>query len=358
MGSRRKARRQPRVTFDRRTLILFGCLIALGLGSILFQFWNVLVPSTSSELRPLADIGNLPATMNTSWNEIDNPAKDGWDSEVVSATTDKVLKKFGEMLIDPARLSASALNEYVSPQFRGDELVPTQRKTVFQDGVIQVERAVSLNNAGSHHGVQGLVEAFRSLHALVSGARDIHHKFKLFRISPGTNGAYTTIQYVALSGHLPKGMVEQNATWEMRWKMDATSNHPVLQGITLKEFEVARSTVDQGGIFSDCTMSVMGNVPMFREQFHRGMNHWLERIQDRRYYYILSQPGIAVGDVNGDGLDDIYVCQEKGCPTVCFFNRQMEASNQSQKNGAWTGFTVLAVPCCLTWIMMANRILS
>jgi hypothetical protein len=51
------------------------------------------------------------------------------------------------------------------------------------------------------------------------------------------------------------------------------------------------------------------------------MNHWLERIQDTRYFTPLGNPGLALGDVNGDGLDDLYICQEAGLPNRLFLQR-------------------------------------
>ena len=35
-------------------------------------------------------------------------------------------------------------------------------------------------------------------------------------------------------------------------------------------------------------------------------------MQDVRYFPLLGAAGLATGDVNGDGLDDLFVCQEAG----------------------------------------------
>ena len=47
-----------------------------------------------------------------------------------------------------------------------------------------------------------------------------------------------------------------------------------------------------------------------------------------------ANPGLAVGDVNGDGLDDLYVCQEAGLPNRLFVqNHDGTAKEQSASWG-------------------------
>ena len=67
-------------------------------------------------------------------------------------------------------------------------------------------------------------------------------------------------------------------------------------------------------LFHDDTPSVVGSVPAYEEQLQHGLNYWLARIPTTRGMYLFAEYGIALGDVNGDQLDDIYVCQPGGLP--------------------------------------------
>jgi hypothetical protein len=59
---------------------------------------------------------------------------------------------------------------------------------------------------------------------------------------------------------------------------------------------------------------VLGSAAGYRDQLAFGVDHWLQRIEGRLGINRLGHNGLAVGDVNGDGREDVYVCQSGGLP--------------------------------------------
>lgn len=74
-------------------------------------------------------------------------------------------------------------------------------------------------------------------------------------------------------------------------------------------------------IFRDVTVSALGSNVSFAEQFGHGINEWAERLDVLSGIDVYGLNGVAVGDYDGDGLDDFFVCQPGGLPGRLFRNK-------------------------------------
>jgi hypothetical protein len=240
-----------------------------------------------------------------------DPRKDGWSSEVFHEESGKVLRVISSWLID--RVSGNGdpelLNKVIGENIEVGQLVPRQVKTVFDDGVMRIDRPLA--GTGSVEQGQGafLSETVELLKPWISadGGSEIRPFLKQYRVLPDGKRWKSTVLYSAV-GKTAAGLVQQNATWQCQWEV--VNKKPRLASIKVTGFEqiLKRSAAP---LFSDCTLSLMESGSVYKDQLQFGANHWVERMAQ---YAPDALQGLAIGDINGDMLEDVYVCQGKGLP--------------------------------------------
>ena len=249
-----------------------------------------------------------------------DPLSDGWETEALSEAAERQLALLAGLLKNPGRLDVAALAELLTDDFSCGDLRPSEVQTVFDDKPLLVERgvidtaAVAERSAGDHQGIEGLSAALAALVEPLRAATDVHTKFKLYNVEV-SDESFTTRQYFAISGRTATGMVEQNTTWLIRWVRPSPTAPPKIAWIGVEEFEQVRSQTPGGPLFADVTEAVLSANPVYRGQLSYGTDHWLERTQ-RSLIRVTGHHGLAVGDVDGDGLDDVYICQPGGQPNL------------------------------------------
>lgn len=75
----------------------------------------------------------------------------------------------------------------------------------------------------------------------------------------------------------------------------------------------AQPATPRDGRFADVTGAVLDS-----EQLSKGIPYWIARLDPATGIDIFGNNGIAVGDIDGDGVDEIYVCQPGGLPNKLF----------------------------------------
>ncbi len=74
--------------------------------------------------------------------------------------------------------------------------------------------------------------------------------------------------------------------------------------------------------FRDVTAAAFEHTPAFQNQLLRGVPYWRSRVDPATGIDIYGSNGIAVGDIDGDGIDEVYICQPGGLPNKLFKFRE------------------------------------
>ena len=73
--------------------------------------------------------------------------------------------------------------------------------------------------------------------------------------------------------------------------------------------------------FTEITDETFGAIASFREQLARGVDHWRDSMDAAAGVTVYGHHGLALGDFDGDGLEDLYVSQPGGLPNRLYRNR-------------------------------------
>ena len=300
-----------------------ACVVAIGILTGLVFLW----PLESGEQQPTAS-DDGPLTQDTpeisladrpAWEQLDNAKHDGWETEVLYTQAKHQLDEIGKVLAHGDQISTDELQPFVTADFSCGALVPSLRR-INTDSHFVVQRTLAdqaEQSGDSYSGATGMAEAVNRWVGMLKETSKRRFEHKIFRVDVIEDG-FTTHQHVSFSGKSLTAVIETHAVWTIRWhdRQDGTS--PRLRRIDVSEFEATETKGSGGSLFADCTEAVLGRNACYSEQLLLGMNHWLERIPFRAMLTRFGTPGIALGDVNGDGLDDLYLCQEWGLPNRLF----------------------------------------
>jgi tetratricopeptide (TPR) repeat protein len=74
-------------------------------------------------------------------------------------------------------------------------------------------------------------------------------------------------------------------------------------------------------IFEDQSAAAFGRCASYAAQFLPGIDYWRTVLDGASGIDIYGHNGVAVGDFDGDGMDDLYICQPAGLPNRMYRNR-------------------------------------
>ncbi|MFT4546724.1 MAG: hypothetical protein ACI8XO_001689 [Verrucomicrobiales bacterium] len=256
---------------------------------------------SESVVRPDVDVAPEEAELSIVPGTIaeipaDAPAESGWQTEEWS----------GEIQIQLDYLTRAIIGKDTPPdtaaEFIGHDLHPENLEQV---GSSEVRRLPAGSKLESQSSLKKLVTQ------LQAQGEPHHATAKIISITEVDGGEVeTAIIFHADGIDRDAGKRFQlNARWSCRWQN--TDGGWELSRLKVLEFEEVRAPVRA---FEDATEAAIGGDENCVAQFYRGQDHWMARIEMRLGIDISAWQGLALADVDGDGLEDIYVSQSGGLP--------------------------------------------
>jgi tetratricopeptide (TPR) repeat protein/peroxiredoxin len=110
---------------------------------------------------------------------------------------------------------------------------------------------------------------------------------------------------------------ERIGSWRMQWSQDASQNWKA------QRWEIGEETLSAvcGPAFIDVTEQALGRTESYANQMLHGADYWRTILDGAIGINVYGNNGVAVGDFDNDGFDDIYVCQSAGLPNRLYRNR-------------------------------------
>ena len=246
----------------------------------------------------------LPAELTKILDKVPSNA-DSWETEVFSEAAKEQLKRLAKVLRSPDNLNGNHETLFAE-NFQTASLRPRELADVFDDRSTKVYR-------GSNEAASPNLSFALAAEPLFVDSRLLEVHFKIVRVEPGIDEFRTTVLFDSVQQTTDRH-VQQNAEWRIVW---TATEIPKIKKISVSKFEEITATSQ----FRDVTPSVLGQCESYERQIKRGIDYWRRRLEANYGVDPNGNQGIAIGDANGDGLEDVFVCQQGGLPNRLYAQR-------------------------------------
>lgn len=153
--------------------------------------------------------------------------------------------------------------------------------------------------------------------------------FKIVSFATAAADRVMTTVRVEASARQGRGVRSHVAEWDVEWLTDPDDSPPRIDRI--RRLRAESLAVDRT-FFADRSAAVLGELAE-DPTLCWGAEYWNGRIDAIGEPNLMGHQGIAIGDLNGDGLDDLYVAMGTGLPNKLLI-RQPDGTVRDTANAA------------------------
>ena len=264
----------------------------------------------------------LSRERSTEVSELLKPKSNRWKTEVIAEIVQPLIERLLQQVAEQDTASSQLVNELAAAEFACGHLRPADLEVVFRRPFVTVTRPVATDADTAvvkFRGADGLSAALHELQSANAASSGVRTAAETIGVTLEQNRVITQ-HHIEIVTREAERVVTQQADWKCYWI--AGGLHKLqLAGVEVSRYEQVIGDASQGTWFTDGTATILGGSSAYTEQLQRDTGYWVQRIEKRLGIDLFGHQGLAVGDVNGDGLDDVYLCEPGGLPNRLFLQR-------------------------------------
>src|SRR5258708_6218196 len=215
----------------------------------------------------------------------------------------------------------SAIEKVLLPNFSGTSPRPVESRVVRPGPAIEVRHSTFKRETAL--GRDAFLQELRS--AMSGFSRIVTAEFQVTSIDAGSmpsaalspDQLQTRIRYELVATGRDFYREQRVGYWQLTWERAASGKFQVQNWQALDE---TQSRANAPG-YVDIAAPALGGNMSYSSQLLRGTEYWRTVLDGACGIDVYGHNGVSVGDIDGDGFDDLYVCQPGGLPNRLYRNR-------------------------------------
>lgn len=235
------------------------------------------------------------------------------DPNLDDFVTEQYHQKLSAILVQ-FQPNLSGVGNFLTPGFLGASLRSAEIRQVRTDPSLDIRQIVFAQQP-----TLGSDAFVRELHAAISGFTSIlTSDLQITRIRPAKSGVLETrVRYEMVATGKDFHREQRVGFWNLEWETDSAGGYRIRRWTADAE---TRSRASKPW-FEDIAPQAFGGNASYHEQLVPGVDHWRTWIDGASGIDIYGHNGVAMGDIDNDGFDDVYICQPAGLPNRLYRNR-------------------------------------
>ncbi len=274
------------------------------------------------------------------------PGTDEFVREKYAAEIGRLLQAWSQSL----RTSPPALKQlaaFTDTAITAISFVPSQETSLRSGGGIEVLRRRFGKQAVS--GREQFLEQMKAYLAPMAGVETAEFLIVAVEEIPGgPQSLRIDIRYDLVGSRKDGAREERIGQWRTQWRLNEAREWRVVL------WEASEETLSRAreSVFVDISQQALGDIESYRNQMLRGVDHWRTVLDGACGIEVYGNNGLAAGDIDNNGLDDLYVCQPSGLPNRLYRNRgDGTFEDVTQKSGV----DVLDATACALFADFENK---